>query len=130
MNYLVADFMLRIKNAYLARRKEVVMPYSNINKEIGKVLVKLGFISSIKETADGKKRSLAVELRYVRRKPVVTDVKIVSKPSLRIYVDKLRLAREMRRDAMTTIVSTSAGVMTGEDAKKKGVGGELLFKIW
>lgn len=129
MNYLIADFLLRIKNAYLARRKEVVAPYSNVNKEIGKVLVKLGFISSVKEVTDGKKRSLAIVLRYVRRKPVVSDVQIISKPSLRVYVDKLHLAKEMRRDAMTTIVSTSNGVMSGEDAKKKGIGGELLFKI-
>ncbi len=129
MNYLIADFLLRIKNAYLARRREVVAPYSNVNKEIGKVLVKLGFISSVKEVTDGKKRSLEVVLRYVRRKPVVTDVQIISKPSLRVYVDKLHLAKEMRRDAMTTIVSTSSGIMSGEEAKKKGVGGELLFKI-
>ena len=106
------------------------MPYSNINREIGKVLVKLGFISSVKEIADGKKRSLAVTLRYVRRKPVVTDVKIVSKPSLRVYMDKKHLTKEMRRNAMISIVSTSSGIMTGDDAKKKGVGGELLFKIW
>jgi small subunit ribosomal protein S8 len=130
MNYLIADLLLRIKNAYLARRKEVVAPYSNVNKEIGKVLVKLGFLSSVKEVVDGKKRSLAITLRYVRRKPVVNDVLIISKPSLRVYVDKAHLAKEMRRDAMTTIISTSSGVMSGEDAKKKGVGGELLFKIW
>ena len=130
MNYLVSDFILRIKNAYLARRKEVVMPYSNINKEIGKLLVKLGYITSVKETTDGKKKSLFVTLRYVRRKPVLTDVTIVSKPSLRVYMDKKHLAKAMRRDAMRSIVSTSSGVMTGEDAQKKGVGGELLFKIW
>lgn len=130
MNYLVADFVVRIKNAYLARRHEVTMPYSNINKDIAKVLVKEGLISDVKEVAEDKFRTLHVSLRYVRRKPVVTDVKIISKPSLRVYVDAKGLAKETRKDAMTAVISTSSGVMTGKEAIQKGVGGELLFKIW
>lgn len=131
MNYQVADFMTRIKNAYLARRPSITMPYSNINKAIGKVLVKEGFISEIKEEKlKGKVASLQVALRYVRRKPVVTNVKIISKPSLRVYLDAKHLAKENRKDAMLAIISTSQGIMTGKDALKKGVGGELLFKIW
>ena len=130
MNYHVSDFVMRIKNAYMAHRKEVTMPYSNINKAIGKVLVKQGFISEIKEAEDQGHHALHVLLRYVRRKPVVTNVKIISKPSLRVYLGTTAIAKEQRKDAMTSIVSTSQGIMTGKEAKTKGVGGELLFKIW
>lgn len=128
--YHVADFILRIKNAYLARRKEVIMPYSNINKAIGKLLVKNGYLSELKEEEIDGFRNLKAVLRYVKRKPVISDVKIISKPSLRVYADNKELAKENKKDAMTIIISTSRGVMTGKEAREKGVGGELLFKIW
>lgn len=130
MNYHVADFVIRIKNAYLAHRREVTMPYSNSVKAISKVLVKEGYISEVKiEDAEGRK-TLIVALRYVRRKPAVSDVKIISKPSLRVYVGTSDMTKTQRKDPMTSIVSTSHGVMTGKEALEKGVGGELLFKIW
>lgn len=130
MNYLVADFILRIKNASLARRKQIVMPYSNINKAIGKTLVKEGFLADIKEeTVDGK-RVLIAGLRFENRRPVVSDVVIVSKPSLRVYLSAKKIKEQAFKDAMTSIVSTNAGVMTGKDAAKKGIGGELLFRVW
>jgi len=128
--YHVADFILRIKNAYLARRREVIMPFSNINLGIAKVLVKNGFISDVSEEEVDGKKNIKVKLRYVRRKPVISDVKIISKPSLRVYVDNKKLAKEDKKDAMTTILTTSQGIMTGKEAKQKGVGGELLFKVW
>lgn len=131
MNYQIADFIIRIKNAALANRKEVHMPYTNVVLAIGKVLVKEGFLSDIKEDteADSKKRTLVATVRYVRRKPVVHDVTVISKPSLRIYKPTHEVGRNKDR-AVTTIFSTSSGVMTGRDAVKKGVGGELLFAIW
>lgn len=130
MNYHVADFILRLKNASLARRKQVMMPYSNINKAIGKTLVREGFLAEIKEeTVDGKK-SLVAQLRYENRRPVINDVVIISKPSLRVYMNARDIRSAAGRDAMTAIVSTNAGVMTGKDAAKKGVGGELLFRVW
>lgn len=129
MNYVVADFLIRIKNASAARRKEVVMPYSNINKAIAKVLIKEGFLADVKEVeADGHK-VLKVGIRYARRKPVVTEVEIISKPSLRRYSGKRAISLEERRDALMTVLSTSQGIMTGKEAMKKGIGGELLFKI-
>lgn len=130
MNYHIADFIIRIKNASLANRKEVKMPYSSVVFAIGNVLVKEGFLASVKEEKiEEGKRSFIAAVRYVRRKPVLHDVEIISKPSLRIY----KLARELgksRDRAQTTIISTSSGVMTGREAKKKGIGGELLFSIW
>ncbi len=129
MNYQVADFVLRIKNAYLARRQVVVAPYSNITFEIGKLLLKKGFLAELKEETVDNKRILKTTLRYVRRRPALTRVRIVSKPSLRVYVSAHE-AVEKYKDAVLSVVSTSQGIMTGSDAAKKGVGGELLFSIW
>lgn len=129
MNYQVADFVLRIKNAYLARRQVVVAPYSNITFEIGKLLLKKGFLAEVKEETVDNKRILKITLRYVRRRPALTRVQIVSKPSLRVYVSAHE-AVEKHKDAVLSVVSTSRGIMTGSDAAKKGVGGELLFSIW
>lgn len=129
MNYLVADFIIRIKNASAAHRKEVVMPHANMLKAIAKVLVHEGFLANVKDSEVDGKKVLLCEVRYVKRKPVVTEVEIISKPSLRIYSDAKSLHGHIRKNALTTVISTSQGVMTGKDALKKSVGGELLFKI-
>lgn len=127
--YHVGDFITRIKNAYHARRKEVVMPYSTINAAIAKVLLAEGFLSK-SEVGEGEgHKRIILELRYENRRPAFHEVKIISKPSLRVYKDHGDIARDKDR-AMTAVFSTSEGVMTGKEAKKKGIGGELLFKIW
>jgi small subunit ribosomal protein S8 len=130
MNYLVADFILRIKNSALSKRKEVVLPFSNINKEIGKVLVKEGFLESIKEDGEKGKRYLVGVIRYENRIPALTDVLVISKPSLRVYSPAKKIPDVQRRGRRKIIISTSKGVMTGNDAVKKGLGGEILFSIW
>ncbi|OGH07132.1 MAG: 30S ribosomal protein S8 [Candidatus Levybacteria bacterium RBG_13_35_9] len=130
MNYLIADFMIRIKNSAISKRKEVVLPFSNINKEIGKVLVKEGFLENITEENEQGKRMLKATIRYEKRIPVFTDVIIISKPSLRIYEPAKRLNEIKKRGRRKIILSTSKGVMTAEEAQKKGMGGEILFAVW
>jgi len=130
MTYLVADFIIRLKNSALARRKEVVLPYSKLNLAIGKVLVKENILESIKEEEKDGKKVLVGIIVFEKFVATFTDVEIISKPSLRVYAtgkDKVGL---MGRGLGTTIISTSQGVMTGRDAFKEGVGGEVLFKIW
>lgn len=129
MNYSVGDFVIQLKNAALARKREVITPYSNISKAIAKVLIKEGFVESVAEEKEGNIRKLVVKLRYQRRKPSITDVSLVSKPSLRSYVPAKEIMQAQGRSA-TAILSTNIGVLTGKEALKKGVGGELLFKIW
>lgn len=129
MNYSVGDFVIRLKNAALARKREVVAPYANISKAIAKVLIKEGFVETVTEEKEGNIRKLVVKLRYQRRKPSITDVALVSKPSLRQYVPAKEIGSKQGRSA-TAILSTNIGVLTGKEAIKKGVGGELLFKIW
>lgn len=128
--YQVGDFVIRLKNSCMARRRTVVFPYSKMNKAIASVLTKEGFLLSFEEAqADGKKEIIG-NIRYERRKPVFVDVAIVSKPSLRIYEKGRNLQGKKRRAQGIEVVSTSLGVMTGSDAKRKGIGGELLFRIW
>lgn len=130
MNYLVSDFIIRIKNSALSKRKEVVLPFSNINREIGKVLVKEGFLDSIKELENEGKKELKANIKYENRIPVLTDVIIISKPSLRVYSSAKKIPEIEKRGRRKVIISTSQGVMTAVDAKKKGLGGEILFSIW
>jgi len=77
--YTVADFVIRVKNASAARRREVVMPYSKITKAIAKLLVKEGYLADVKETENEGRKAITVGIRYVNRKPVVSSVEIVSK---------------------------------------------------
>lgn len=130
MNHSVSDFIIRIKNASLARRHEVDLPYSNMNKEIGRVLKKEGYLTEIKENKDGMKRSLHATIAYEKRNPVISDVIIVSKPSLRVYKPSKSIRDIEKRGKHKVIMTTSQGVMTGQDAKNKGIGGEILFEIW
>ncbi|OGH19001.1 MAG: 30S ribosomal protein S8 [Candidatus Levybacteria bacterium RIFCSPHIGHO2_12_FULL_38_12] len=130
MNYVVSDVITRIKNASLARRRSVVLPYSKLVKEIATVLVKEGFLSEVKEEKDGQKKTLIAGIRYEKRTPVFSDVLLFSKPSLRIYTAAKDIVKTSKRGRGVAILSTSKGVLTGKEAAKKGVGGELLFKIW
>src|SRR3989344_2749573 len=125
MNYLVADFMIRIKNSAISKRKEVVLPFSNINKEIGRVLVREGFLEKISEENDNGKKTLKAVIRYEKRIPVLTDVMVISKPSLRVYEPVKRLNEIKKRGRRKVILSTNKGVMTAEEAQKKGGGGEI-----
>lgn len=130
MNYKIGDFIIRLKNASLAKRHDVVVSYSKLNKSIANVLLKAGFVSDIKEENNDGKKVLIVTLRYEDRMPVLSDVEIFSKPSLRVY-QRAKNVKETRKKSMgIDVMSTSKGVMSANDAKKKGIGGELLFKVW
>lgn len=130
MNHSVSDLLIRIKNSSLAKRREVVLPYSKINFEIGKTLVREGYLEDIKEVKEGNKKSLTAVIKYDKRIPVLTDLIIVSKPSLRVYKATDEIAAVERRGKHKVVLSTSKGVMSGDEARKNKVGGELLFEIW
>lgn len=128
MNRKVIDFIIRIKNASLARRRVVSIPYSNLNKNIGKVLVKENYLEDLTSESNEGKKILVAHLKYQKRKPVLQGITIVSKPSLRVYEKNKNIGQ--RRGFGALIISTSQGIMTEKEAKKKGVGGETLFRIW
>ena len=130
MNNSPIDLIVRLKNASLANRKEVELPYSKINKEVAKVLQKEGMLEEVKEEKKGNKKNLIATLKILKRKPVLTGARIISKPSLRQYVSQSRIWEIEKKGKHTVILSTSKGVMTGKEAKKQKIGGEVLLEIW
>lgn len=128
MNKKIIDFIIGIKNASLARRRSITIPYSNMNKVIGKILVKENFLEDLtSESQDGKK-VLTAKIRYEKRKPVLKGVSIISKPSLRTYIKGKNITQ--KKGFGLLIISTNGGVMTEREAKKRGLGGEVLFRVW
>lgn len=130
VNHTVSDFVTRIKNASKARRRELVAPYTRISRDIAKVLAKEGFLEDIKEQEAEGRKVLSLKIKYNNRIPVITDTKIISKPSYRVYSGSSNLVQTQKKGMFTIILSTSKGIMTGDEAQKNKIGGEVLFRIW
>ncbi|MBN1298906.1 MAG: 30S ribosomal protein S8 [Actinobacteria bacterium] len=127
----IADMLTRIRNAIKARFDEVVMPSSKLKVQLAKLLLKEGYINSY-EVIDGESSSgiLKIYLKYNKnRTGVISGLKRVSKPSLRVYCEKEKIPAVMG-GLGTVVLSTSKGVMTGSSAKELGIGGEVLCYIW
>ena len=125
MNNSVIDLIIRIKNGYMARKESVEIAYSKFNLEVLQKLVKLGYIKNC-ESKEGK---IQVELIYIDRKPVITDIQIFSKPGRRFYVSYKDL-KQIMGGLGYSLLSTSKGILSNKEARKIKVGGELLFSIW
>lgn len=126
-NYPIGDFVTRLKNAALARKSEVVVPYSRFKEDVARALEREGYITSFAK--DLKSRTLTVDLTYRKKMPLITNTKIVSRPGVRIYKASRKLGVVLG-GAGIAIVSTSKGVMSSREAKKKGLGGEIIAEIW
>jgi len=126
----IADMLTRIRNGTRARFNEVSVPHSRLKEAICRVLVSEGFLDSIEVEGEIPKKVLKVKLRYSdAREPVIRDIQRVSRPSLRRYAGADEVAKA--RGAMGVhLVSTPLGVMTGRQARRKRVGGELLLTVW
>ncbi len=129
MTDTVADMIIRIKNAYMARHKQVVMPASRLRENIANILVEAGYIESVTRREQAPQDNLELVLRYVNGKPAVTDLQRISKPGLRVYASSDNLPKVLAGYG-TAVISTSSGVMTSQQAKEKHIGGEILFKVW
>lgn len=130
INHTVSDFVTRIKNAARARRKEMLAPYNRISREIAKVLVKEGFLDEVSDQVLDGRKVLTIKIKYNNRIPVITDTKIISKPSSRRYSGSKKLIQNQKKGMYVTVLSTNKGIMTGHEAQKKNLGGEVLFRIW
>ena len=122
------DFIIRIKNGSKAGRKTILAPASNFCVSIAELLKKYGFIADFSVTGDVKK-DMTIKLAYDNNEPRVSDVQIFSKPGRRIYEKKSALPWGKSPSSLI-IVSTSSGVMSQKEAKKKGLGGEIIAEIW
>ncbi len=126
----IADMLTRIRNASRARHQEVVVPASRTKREIARILVEEGFISSFTEEQQGPAQMLRLQLKYVDGKvPVVSGLKRISKPGLRVYARKTEIPRVLGGLGLV-LVSTSQGIMTGAQARKAELGGEILAYVW
>jgi small subunit ribosomal protein S8 len=127
----IADMLTRIRNAMMVRKSSVVIPYSKMKLEILAILKNKGFITDYKEIKVGIFKDIEVSLKYEvdGRTPVVTEIFRVSKPGRRVYTKKDEIPRVLQGKGLV-VVSTSKGIMSGDEAKKKGLGGEVLLKAW
>jgi small subunit ribosomal protein S8 len=126
----IADMLTRIRNASRARHADVVVPASRTKRQIARILVEEGFIADVREEQDGPRQVLRVTLKYVDGKaPVVSGLKRISKPGLRVYARKTEIPRVLGGLGLV-IVSTSQGIMTGAQAHKAQLGGEVLAYVW
>jgi small subunit ribosomal protein S8 len=125
----IADLLTRIRNACRAKHRRVDVPASKLKSAVVKILLEQQYIANFTTLTDGKQGILRINLRYHDGKPVIQGLRRVSKPGLRQYRTKDNLPRVLG-GLGTVIVSTSKGVMTGAQAKKENVGGEVLAYIW
>jgi small subunit ribosomal protein S8 len=126
----ISDYLTRIRNALEADHEQVEIPSSRLKREMSRILKEQGYISDF-EVAEGEKGEIVrVKLRYTDdRSPVISGMQRVSRPGRRRYVPKEDVPRVMGGMG-TAIVSTSTGVMTGHEARKRGVGGEVVAYVW
>ena len=131
VNDPIADMLTRIRNAQIARHDATVMPASNTKKAIAKILLEEGYIKAYDVIDDGLQGQIKVTLKYVNGKstPVIAGLKRISKPGLRVYAPSDALPKVLGGLGIA-IISTSKGVMTDKDARKQGVGGEVLAYVW
>lgn len=126
----IADMLTRIRNANSAKHPTVDVPASNMKKQIAQILVDEGYIKSFRVIDDDKQGVIRIILKYTENKSqVITGLRRVSKPGLRIYSNSKDMPKVMKGLGIA-IVSTSKGIMTDREARKNNVGGEVLAFVW
>jgi len=125
----IADMLTRVRNAAHARHRRVDMPVSKLKTEIARILKDNHYIHDFKLLEDGKHGVLRLYLKYYQERPIIREIRRVSRPGLRKYVGVEEIPR-VRNGLGIAILSTSKGVMTDRDARQNKVGGELLAIVW
>jgi len=125
----ISDMLIRIKNAQAVSHKTVDVPFSKIIFNLAKVLEKEGLIEAMTTRGRKIKKIIEIKLKYEKDQPIIEEIKRVSKPGQRIYLKKSQV-KSVRQGYGLSIISTSQGLMTNKEAKKKGLGGEILCEIW
>jgi small subunit ribosomal protein S8 len=126
----IADMLTRIRNAIIASYDAVEIPGSKIKTDIAKIMKYEGYIRNYKLVEDAKQGTIVIYLKYNQDKtPVIRGLKRISKPSRRVYASSKKIPTTLN-NLGTTIVSTSRGVMTDREARKAGVGGEVVCSVW
>lgn len=124
----IADMLSRIRNAARAKKRETVVPRSRVKWEIAKILERQGFLEQVQGRGEGPHAEIVITLRYQDREPVVRNLVRISKPGRRLYVGWEDIKR-VNSGYGVAIISTSQGLMTGEEARRRRLGGELLAEV-
>jgi small subunit ribosomal protein S8 len=126
----IADYLTRVRNALRADHPEVEIPASRLKKEVTRILVEQGYVNAYEVEPTPVGESIRIQLKYTEdRDPVISGMKRISRPGRRRYVGGTEVPR-VQGGMGTAIISTSVGVMTGHEAKEKGVGGEVVAYVW
>ena len=125
----ISDFLTRLRNALSARHETVEAPSSRQKYTIAKILEREGYVERVTERADGSKKTLTVVLKYQGRQPAIRSVSRVSTPGRRVYRGAGELPRVLS-DIGIAIVSTSAGIMTNKEARRRKLGGEVICEVY
>ena len=131
VNDTIADMLTRVRNANLARHQIVQVPSTKMTRNIANVLLEEGFIQNFEEVGENLNRQLLLSLKYKGRdrEPVITALKRISRPGLRVYANRKELPRVLGGLGIA-VISTSRGVLTDNKARHQGLGGEVLCYIW
>ena len=126
----IADMLTRIRNANVVKHETVDVPASNMKKEISRILLEEGFIRGYDVIEDGKQGIIRIQLKYgVNSERVITGLKKISKPGMRVYAAKDELPRVLGGLGVA-VISTSKGILTDKQARKENVGGEVICYVW
>jgi small subunit ribosomal protein S8 len=125
----IADFLTRLRNAARSNRNDVAVPYSRMKEEIAKILKQEGYIAGFEIDPQAKPAQIKVTMKFVNRVPALSGLRRVSRPGLRKYVGSGDIPRVLGGMGVA-ILSTSRGVITGRQARKEKVGGELVAVVW
>ena len=126
----IADYLTRVRNALRARHRYVDVPASRVKAEMSKILLESGFIRDVKFIDDDKQGQLRIYLRYNKdQQAAINNLRRVSKPSLRVYVPAKKIPRVLGGFGMS-IISTSQGVLSDTECRKRGIGGEVICEVW
>ena len=125
----VIDILIRIKNAYLARHKNLEVPHSKLKENLVKILTENGYLKEYRVVGEKSAKSLQLTLKYEKKEPIITDIKIISRPGLKIYTKSNKIGKVFGGNGIS-IISTPKGLMTGKEAGKNNLGGELICQVW
>jgi len=125
----ISDMLIRIKNAQAVFHKTVNIPFSKIKFTLAKILEKENFLDKVEKKGKGIKKYIKINLKYQNKQPVIKGLKRISKPGQRVYISKDKI-RPVKQGYGISILSTSSGLMTDKEARKKGVGGEVICEVW
>jgi len=125
----IADFLTRLRNSVTAKQAETTVPYSKMKAEIARILKQEGYIADYEVASTGAFPEIRITNKFVNRTPAITGLKRISRPGLRRYVGSQDIPRVLGGLGIS-ILSTPQGIVTGREAKKQNVGGELLAYVW